>query len=78
MFIVLYYSIKAKMKGWNILFAIITAGIWFGAVYSGHHYIIDVLAGILCTIIGITIFQWWLKTSSGKATLRKLILVTSK
>jgi len=39
------------------LFVVFMLGIWFAAVYSGHHYIIDVLAGILCALIGIAIFE---------------------
>ena len=31
-------------KGWTITLAIVTLGIWFTAVYSSHHYIIDVSA----------------------------------
>lgn len=76
--IVLYYGIKANMKGWNVLFAIVVAGIWFGAVYSGHHYVLDVLAGILCTILGTGLFQWWAKSEKGKGALRKLVQLTSK
>lgn len=55
--ITLYYGIKGKMGWVNILFVIITLGIWFAAVYSGHHYILDVLAGIACAVAGIFIFQ---------------------
>jgi inositol phosphorylceramide synthase catalytic subunit len=76
--IVLFYGIKAKLKGWNILFALVVAGIWFAAVYSGHHYVLDVLAGILCAVAGIAIFQWWTKTQNGKKTLRKMVTATSK
>jgi len=57
--IVLYYGIKNKLGPINILFGIITAGIWFAAVYSGHHYLLDVLAGILCAVIGIFVFDTW-------------------
>lgn len=78
MFIVLYYGIKAKMKGWNVLFAIIVAGIWFAAVYTSHHYVLDVLAGILCTIVGTALFQWWAKSERGKAVLQKLVSLTSR
>jgi inositol phosphorylceramide synthase catalytic subunit len=55
--IVLYYGIKNKLGYINILFALITAGIWFAAVYSFHHYILDVIAGILCCIAGIFTFN---------------------
>jgi membrane-associated phospholipid phosphatase len=32
-------------------------GIWFSAVYLSHHYVVDVLAGMLCATIGITLFN---------------------
>jgi len=48
--IVLYFGLKKKVGWLNILFAVFVAGIWFSAVYSGHHYIIDVIAGVLLTI----------------------------
>lgn len=35
-------------------------GIWFTAVYSGHHYIIDVTLGIVCALTGIVIFEYLL------------------
>ena len=58
MVIPLYYSIVRKSHPALIaLFAIILVGIWFTAVYSGHHYIIDVLLGIGCAILGIFLFE---------------------
>lgn len=58
MVVALYYAIIKKCKPLVIiLFAIIMLGIWFTAVYSSHHYIIDVLLGILCAIIGIFLFE---------------------
>lgn len=58
--IVLYYGIKNKLGFMNVLFAIVMVGIWFAAVYTSHHYVLDVLAGIVCAIVGIFIFQKWL------------------
>lgn len=59
--IVFYYALKNRL-GWLAvsLFGIITAGIWFAAVYTSHHYLLDVLAGILCACIGILLFNWLL------------------
>jgi hypothetical protein len=55
--IVLYHGIRTK-QGWiNLLFGIIMTGIWFAAVYSSHHYVLDVLAGILCGLTGIGLFN---------------------
>jgi len=54
---VFYYGIKYRLGRINILFAAIMAGIWFAAVYSGHHYVLDVLAGIGCGLMGIGLFN---------------------
>jgi membrane-associated phospholipid phosphatase len=55
---VLYYGIRYRMRWWNALFALIMVGIWFAAVYASHHYVLDVLAGIGCGIIGISLFNY--------------------
>jgi hypothetical protein len=57
--IVLYYGVrKTRLRFVNILFALIMVGIWFAAVYSSHHYVLDVLAGICCGLTGITLFNY--------------------
>jgi len=55
--ILVYYSIKFKNKWLTGLFLISLVSIWFGAVYSNHHYIIDVIIGILCGIIAIILTE---------------------
>ena len=56
--IVLYYALKKAVSlSAKIFFTIFMMGIWFAAVYSGHHYIIDVLAGILVAVLGLFIFE---------------------
>jgi len=55
--IVLYFGIKNRLGKINILFALISIGIWFAAVYTSHHYVLDILGGILCALAGITIFK---------------------
>ncbi len=55
--IVLYYGIRNKLGWVNLVLAAITFGIWFAAVYSSHHYVLDVLAGITCALFGIWLFQ---------------------
>lgn len=55
--LVLYYGLKNKLGVFNLPFALIMIGIWFAAVYTSHHYVLDVLAGIICAIVGITIFN---------------------
>lgn len=55
--IVLYYGIK-KGLGWiNGLFVLFMFGIWMAAVYSSHHYIIDILVGIIMTTLVISLFE---------------------
>ncbi|HXD76293.1 MAG TPA: phosphatase PAP2 family protein [Puia sp.] len=55
---VLYYGLRRRLGPVNILFGVIMAGIWFAAVYTGHHYLLDVLAGIACGIAGILLFNF--------------------
>jgi hypothetical protein len=62
---VLYYGIKFRLRWINLLFATIMVGIWFSAVYSSHHYVLDVLAGITCGIIGIHLFQYFYRKGGG-------------
>ncbi|EJF09356.1 phosphatase PAP2 family protein [Pontibacter sp. BAB1700] len=57
--IVLYYALKNRLGVVaKVFFTIITVGIWFAAVYTSHHYVLDVLAGIVCASFGILLFNW--------------------
>lgn len=56
--LVVYYGIKNKLGKANIFFFTVMLGIWFSAVYTSHHYVSDVLAGIATAIIGISTFNW--------------------
>lgn len=59
--IVLYYGIKKKVGLlMTVIFTIVMVGIWFAAVYTSHHYILDVLAGIAAATLAIVIYQKWL------------------
>jgi hypothetical protein len=55
--IVLYYGLRNKLGLVNVVLATVMIGIWVTAVYTSHHYILDVLAGIICAIIGIILFN---------------------
>lgn len=58
MVVALIYAIKNRSSmGLIALFTVIMIGIWATAVYSGHHYLIDVLLGVLCAILGILVFE---------------------
>lgn len=75
--LVLYYGVKNRLGLVNIFFALVMAGIWFSAVYTSHHYVLDVLAGITCTLGGITLFSLLLKTSWLKAFIQRLTKLTT-
>ncbi|WP_295770359.1 phosphatase PAP2 family protein [uncultured Mucilaginibacter sp.] len=55
--IVVYYGLKNKLGWANIFFITVTVGIWFAAVYTSHHYLLDVLAGITTAALGIALFN---------------------
>ncbi|MGM9705728.1 MAG: phosphatase PAP2 family protein [Prevotella sp.] len=58
MLVTTIYAIKsAQPKATICIFAFICLGIWWTAVYSGHHYIIDVLLGIATTFLGIILLE---------------------
>ncbi len=55
--IVLFYGIKKKLGWVNIFFVLFMLGIWFSAVYSGHHYIIDVVMGVMLALVVLFSFE---------------------
>lgn len=59
MVVALVYAIIGKCRWYVVtLFSIIMVGIWGTAIYSCHHYIIDVLLGISCALIGWLVFEY--------------------
>ena len=57
--IALFYSVRGKSPvAMKILITVFMTGIWCTAIYTAHHYVIDVLAGILCAIAGISLFEY--------------------
>lgn len=58
MVVAFYYALVKKCHPAIItIFAVLMCGIWFTAVYSSHHYIIDVLLGITCALLGTLFFE---------------------
>lgn len=53
----IYAVISRQNKLCIGIFAFICMGIWWTAVYSTHHYIIDVMLGILTTIVALLILE---------------------
>ena len=53
------YAVINKSSKWTAAcFFFISAGIWWTAVYSCHHYVIDVICGIATCVIGIAILEY--------------------
>jgi len=55
--IVMYYGLKNKLGFINIVLGIVMVGIWLTAIYTSHHYILDVIAGIIIAVLGISLFN---------------------
>lgn len=57
--VALIYAFRSHSAAvWKVVLAVVTAGIWWTAVYSSHHYIIDVTGGILCALAGCVLFEY--------------------
>lgn len=57
-FIAFIYSVRSRCPLWvKSLLGIITVGIWFTAVYTSHHYLLDVLGGISVALLAFLIFE---------------------
>lgn len=61
MLVATVYAVLSR-RSWALvsLCAFITMGIWWTAVYSCHHYIIDVVLGIFTAFLGIFLFERFL------------------
>lgn len=58
MLITTFYAFASKQNKWVIAaFAFICVGIWWTAVYSTHHYIIDVILGIITCVLGLLLLE---------------------
>lgn len=56
--VALIYAFRNKNSlAWKIVLSVVTLGIWFTAVYTSHHYIIDVMGGIICAFAGYFCFE---------------------
>jgi len=57
-----YFALKKKLYPAACFFFLTIIGIWFAAVYTFHHYIVDVLAGGLTAVATILIVEGLLRT----------------
>lgn len=56
--VALIYAFRNRNSlAWKVALAVVTLGIWFTAVYTSHHYVIDVLGGIMCAFAGYFFFE---------------------
>lgn len=53
----IYSIIIGSSRTWKVILGIVTLGIWFTAVYTSHHYILDVCGGIACSILAVLLFE---------------------
>jgi len=66
MLIAFIYSLRANCPVWmRVACALICLGIWFTAVYTSHHYILDVAGGIGVSLAGYLIFEYLLMPIQG-------------
>lgn len=73
--IVAYYGLKNHMGKINIFFFTVMLGIWFSAVYTSHHYTLDVLAGLTCALLGIISFNLLMRYTKFKQLVAKMVTV---
>lgn len=53
----IYSIILGSSRTWKAILGVVTLGIWFTAVYTSHHYILDVCGGILCSFLAVVLFE---------------------
>lgn len=66
-----FYARKAGLKIVSWLVFIDIVGIWFAAVYSFHHYVIDVLLGGMCAVLAILLFERYILAGPFSGWLKK-------
>ena len=58
MLVTTFYAIRShQRKPVVAAFALICIGIWWTAIYSSHHYVIDVILGIITCLVGVSVFE---------------------
>lgn len=72
--ILVYYGWKTRLNWLNAFFVVLTLGIWFAAVYNSHHYVLDVLMGLLCAVIAIITFNGLIQLKLFKSALLRFYL----
>ena len=52
------YGLRLKSFWLNSFFFIFMVGVWFAAVYTRHHYLVDVLAGASVATVCYFVFEY--------------------
>lgn len=63
--IVVFYAWRTTNNLFRGIFVTVALGIWFAAVYASHHYVLDVIAGVICAAAGIALYQLVLLRNKG-------------
>ena len=63
-------SFQLKNRALTAVFFLVTCGMWFGAIYGNHHYLIDVLAGGLTALAAFFVIRILLR----KTVMNKYLL----
>ncbi|WP_080239536.1 phosphatase PAP2 family protein [Spirosoma rigui] len=71
--VVAYYVIRAGRWPVRIGAVLFAVGIWLAAVYTSHHYILDVLAGITCALVGVTLWEGLITGRVGRPWFRRFV-----
>ncbi len=74
--LVLYYGIRNRLGFVNGLFFMLVLGIWFSAIYTSHHYIADIIAGVCCAVVGIILYNTMARWSHIERFINKMITST--
>lgn len=53
----LYFALKKRLLSISIIISLTAVGIWFSAVYTLHHYILDAVAGMICAVVGVLTYK---------------------
>lgn len=60
-FVAFLYALRARSSWiWKTALGVVTLGIWTTAVYTSHHYLLDVLGGIGVSLLGYLLFEYLL------------------
>lgn len=60
-FVALLYALRVRSSWiWKTALGVVTLGIWTTAVYTSHHYLLDVLGGIGVSLLGYLLFEYLL------------------